>query len=129
MGDAIILGTSAKLYVENNVYNISGGYSDNKIIKVNSTLSNKQKCISEGYLEIECGTYYYAANNNVNGSIKNLNAIVEEQNSSGVVTFLDPNNKNSFWLPSFFYTYQMDNVDKVKELVLRSAGVGKLIEK
>ncbi|WP_165310082.1 pectate lyase family protein [Vibrio ziniensis] len=130
MGDAMTLGTAAKLYVENNVYDITGSYSNSKLIKLSSSTSNQTKCLTAGYTAAECGTYYYATENKVNGSTKNLNSIVtgQESSSSVSVTILDPTDSSSFWLPSFSYTYETDSTDNVKELVLRSAGAGKLIE-
>ncbi len=128
MGDAMALSTAAKIYAENNVFNIDGSVSESKVIKLSSTTSNKNKCLSAGYTDAECGTYFYGAGNQVKGSIWDLNSIAKSQDSSSILTILDPNDTvGSFWLPSQTYSYELDATDTVRELVVRSAGAGKLV--
>lgn len=134
MMDAVILGTAAKLYVENNVFEIKNdgqGTFEHKIIGYYSRTNNEQKCIKTGdFTKESCGTYFYAAGNQVNSVDINLNAIAQanqaESDSNAKLIMLNPNDENSFWLPKKTYQYKVDSVETLKEHLLNNAGAGKL---
>ncbi len=128
MGDAMALGTAAKIYVENNVFDVSYGSSlnENKVIKLSSSSSNKNKCLNAGYSESDCSTYFYGENNKVNGANWDLNSIASNQDKSDILTIIDPTSSSAFWLPGNTYSYQLDDVSDVKNLVLQGSGSGKL---
>ncbi len=129
MGDAMALGTASKMYVESNVFDITHGSSlnENKVIKLSSSTSNKNKCLNAGYSEAGCSTYFYGANNQVNDSSWDLNSIASDQDTSDILTIMEPTSSSVFWLPANTYSYQLDDVSNVKALVLQGAGAGKLV--
>ncbi len=134
MMDAVILGTAAKIYSENNVFDIKNdgeGTFENKIIGYYSRTNNQERCIKTGdFEEAACGTYFYADGTLLNGQAIDLNAIaVENQASSknnAKLTLLDPSDENAFWLPKNTYQYEVDAAETVKENLLKNAGSGKL---
>ncbi|WP_165310081.1 pectate lyase family protein [Vibrio ziniensis] len=134
MMDALILGTASKLYAENNVFDIKNdgeGTFEHKIVGYYSRTNNEQKCIKTGdFDEASCGTYFYAAGNQVNGAAVDLNKTVEanqaKSSSNAKLTMLNPNDENSFWLPKKTYQYQVDSVETLKDHLLNNAGSGKI---
>ncbi len=134
MMDAVILGTAAKLYAENNVFDVKNdgeGTFENKIIGYYSRTNNQERCVKTGdFEEAACATYFYAHNNLANGKAIDLNAIAKENQASSsknaTLTMLDPNDANAFWLPKNTYQYEVDAVESVKDYLLNNAGAGKL---
>ncbi len=134
MMDAVILGTAAKLYAENNVFDVKNdgaGTFENKIIGYYSRTNNEQRCDKTGDFEKgACGTYFYSEGNLANGKAIDLNAIAQENQASSKsnakLTMLNPNDENSFWLPKKTYQYDVDSAETVKEHLLNNAGAGKL---
>ncbi|SDG93494.1 pectate lyase [Vibrio xiamenensis] len=133
MGDAIILGTASKIFAENNVFEInSSSDASSKIIGYSSKESNKTKCVSKGYNEDECGTYFYASGNTLDGDSIDLNTIAStnstSSSSSTELTIIDPDSGDAFWTPQASYDYELQSVDTVKQHVINNAGVGKIEE-
>lgn len=134
MMDAIILSTAAKLYAENNVFEVKNdgvGTFEKKIIGYYSRTKNEKKCIKTGdFDEKSCGTYFYAEGNLANGKAIDLNAIVKENQASSSdnakLTMLDPNNANAFWSPKNTYEYKIDSAENLKDYLLKNSGAGKL---
>ncbi len=134
MMDAVILGTAAKIYAENNVFDIKNdgeGTFEHKIIGYYSRTNNQERCVKTGdFEEAACGTYFFAEGNLANGAAIDLNAIAQKnQASSGsnaTLTLLDPADANVFWLPKNTYQYKADTAESVKDNLLKNAGSGKL---
>jgi len=134
MMDAVILSTAAKIYSENNVFDIKNdgeGKFEHKIIGYYSRTNNEERCIKTGdFEEGSCGTYFYAEGTLLNGKAVDLNAIAQKNqqssSSNAKLTMLDPNDENAFWLPKQTYQYKVDAADTVKENLLKNAGAGKL---
>jgi pectate lyase len=62
-GDVWATGTAAKLYTENNLFEIRNNSGSNaltvpRIINYASTIANRDLCVNEGYALEDCGTYY-----------------------------------------------------------------------
>jgi len=134
MMDAVILGTAAKIYAENNVFDIKNdgvGTYENKIIGYYSRTKNEDRCIKTGDFEQgSCSTYFYAEGTVANGEAIDLNNIAvqnqQAKSSNAKLTLLDPNDNSSFWLPKQTYQYQVDATETVKDNLLKNAGAGKL---
>ncbi len=134
MMDAVILGTAAKIYSENNVFDIKNdgeGTFEHKIIGYYSRSNNEERCVKTGdFEEGSCSTYFYADGTLLNGQAIDLNEVaVKNQASSSnnaKLTLLDPNDENAFWLPKKTYQYEVDAAETVKDNLLKSAGAGKL---
>lgn len=134
MMDAVILGTAAKIYAENNVFEIKNdgqGTFEHKIIGYYSRTNNQERCVKTGDFEqAACGTYFFAEGNLANGAAIDLNAVAQKNQASSAnnapLTLLDPADANAFWLPKNSYQYQMDATESVKDNLLKNAGSGKL---
>ncbi len=130
MGEAIILGTAAKIFAENNAFEISAS-SDlrEKIIGFKSTQSNKEKCMASFNKE-ECSTHFYAHGNTLDGQSLNLITIAQthaESSSGNTQLYItDAGDSSSYWRPEDTYDYELQAAAQVKNHVLNNAGAGKL---
>src|SRR6185503_8564503 len=59
LGDTWATGTAAKLVTENNLFEIrNNNLTIPRIINYASTVANRDICVSAGFTDAECGTYY-----------------------------------------------------------------------
>ncbi|MFB9135505.1 pectate lyase family protein [Vibrio olivae] len=134
LGDAMMVGTAGKIFAENNVFNVPGKQKDiiNKLIGFSSKQKNKDKCMAQGWSEAECGSYYFAHNNVLNGTEVDLIPVASKKaaksSSNAPLTILDPNSDQSYWLPSKNYSYLLKPTARLSEHVKTNAGSGKLAQ-
>jgi pectate lyase len=151
LGDSWATGTAAKLYTENNLFEIrNNNLTIPRIINYASTVANRDLCVDVGYAPQDCGTYYgdtgtwitmIAINSagTVTGTSTTLfdafaalKAIQESGVANTPLNKLDPADPAVFWLPSQSYDYAPMPVGSPEErAALRSAvtagaGAGKL---
>lgn len=132
MGDAMMVGTAGKLYVEENAFVIPGKEKDivNKLIGYSSSQSNKKKCLNAGWSEAKCGSYYFAHNNWLNGQPVELNEVAhakaKKSKSNAPLISLDPAQEARFWHPSQHYAYDVKAPAELLNTLKDKVGAGKL---
>jgi pectate lyase len=128
LGDTRATGTAAKLYTENNLFEIrnnSGGSALNvpRIINYASTVANRDQCVSVGYSLEDCGTYYGNVGTwvtmigiNTAGTITAtgvtehdaftaLQGIQDDSSANAPLMKLDPADPAVYWIPRQSYDY------------------------
>jgi pectate lyase len=137
LGDSWIAGTAAKLFAENNLFDIrnTSAVAASKIANYSSTNDNKLVCIAAGFTEAECGTYFYDAGTVVTtitatattSAVLDIFAalkIRQESNVNNAPLFrLDPALPDVFWLPSQSYSYSLVSVGTPEEQAALREGV------
>jgi len=151
LGDSWATGTAAKLYTENNLFEIrNNNLTIPRIINYASVIANRDLCVSEGFAAADCGTYYgntgtwitmIAINSagTVTGTSTTLfdtfaalKVIQESSPANTPLQKLDPADPAVFWLPSQSYDYTPMLVGTPEERaalranVVAGAGAGKL---
>jgi pectate lyase len=145
LGDSWILGTAAKLYTENNLFDIrNNNLTIPRIINYASTLANRNVCTSAGYTLAQCGTYYYdqgtyvtmitptASSTTLFDAFAAAKTIQESNANNSPLIKLEPTDPAVFWTPSQSYSYTLMPVGTTSEQsvlrthVVNNAGAGKL---
>lgn len=145
LGDSWILGTAAKLYTENNLFDVrNSNLTVPRIINYSSTLLNRDICVNALFTLEQCGTYYYDQGTYVtmitsSSSTTQLldtfglaKAVQESSAGNAPLIKLDPVDPNVFWTPSQTYHYDLmpvrtaDERAALRQRVLNDTGAGKL---
>lgn len=132
-GVGLTSGQGSKLYVENNVFDISGGASASETINASvtsgGTLSN---CAAlSGMSTARCSPYIFSSGNLLNGAFVDIAATARNANSLVTVTTTPwPSAANPTATPSAtpasYYSYSVDTTTNMATTVPAAAGVGKL---
>jgi len=145
MGDVWATGTAAKLYTENNLFDIlNNNLTIPRIINYASVLTNRDICVAAGFTAAECGTYYgnqgtwitmrtaTTSATTLFDTFPPLKVIQESSAANTPLVRLDPADPAVFWLPSQSYRYELAPVGTAEEQaalrarVIAGAGAGKL---
>jgi pectate lyase len=151
LGDPWATGTAAKLYTENNLFEIrNNNLTIPRLVQYASTLANRDLCVDVGYALEDCGTYYYDTGTwvtmtaiNSSGTVTGasttlwdnfppLKTIQESNAANAPLMKLDPADPSVYWLPERSYTYTALPVGTpeeraaLRDRVVTGAGAGKL---
>ncbi len=133
MGEAVILGAAAKIFAENNVFEIATEDTESasaKIVSYKSKQSKKERCLEYGFTEQECSTYFYSSGNTLDGNNIDLTPIAQEHaessSSNAELYIIDPEATDNYWTPQMVYDYQLQSTSSVKQFVIDNAGTGKI---
>ena len=151
LGDPWATGTAAKLYTENNLFEIrNNNLTIPRIINYASTVANRDLCVDVGYALEDCGTYYYDTGTWVTMTAINSSGTVTGTSTTNPDNFplllaiqagsaanaplmkLDPADPAVYWLPSQSYVYTAMPVLTPEERaalrasIVAGAGAGKL---
>jgi pectate lyase len=125
-------GQGSKLYVENNVFDITGGTASDTIGASVSSGSALTNCAAlAGMSTARCSPYIFDSGNLLNGSPVSLSATAHSANSLVTVTSTpwpsaaDPAATPSA-TPSSYYSYTPDDTANLATSVPAAAGAGKL---
>jgi pectate lyase len=126
-------GQGSKLYVENNVFDISGGASAKDTIGASATSgSTLTNCAAlSGMSTARCSPYIFSSGNLLNGAFVDIGATAHSANSLVTVSTTPwPSAANPSATPSAtpasYYTYAVDTTTDMATTVPAAAGVGKL---
>jgi len=125
-------GQGSKLYIENNVFDISGGATASDTIGASVSSSAVTKCAAlSGMSTARCSAYIFDSGNLLNGAAVNLGATAHSANSLVTVTTTpwssaaNPTATPSA-TPASYYNYSADATTNLSTAVPAAAGVGKL---
>lgn len=141
--EAWTLGTAAKIYAENNLFEIGGTMDVSRLVGFSSALANGAgtaaapgACVRAGFTAAQCGTWFHDAGTILNGSLVDVYAAAQVKAASSATNAplfrLDPTDPAVFWLPRQTYTYTAQptataaDQAALKDDVVRNAGAGKL---
>jgi pectate lyase len=125
MGSALTVGHLAKVYSENNVYEIEGYPGDPEPTAADIAQPSHRATPTEGDTpDVNQQTYFFDTGSLLNGQAVDLMASVQEQAAEDE----DPEilSTDSIWKPSDTYTYTPTPAADVKSLLATTAGAGKL---
>jgi pectate lyase len=129
----ITSGQGSKLYIENNVFDISGGAAASDTIGASvSSGSTLTKCAAlSGMSTARCSPYIFDSGNLLNGAAVNLGATAHSASSLVTVTATPWSSASNpaatpSATPASYYNYSVDATSNLATAVPAAAGVGKL---
>jgi pectate lyase len=125
MGSAMAVGHLAKLYSENNAFEIAG-YPGDPAPTARDAISTAHRATpTEGdTLDVNQSTYFFDSGSILNGAATDLEMAAQESAADGDRPPLLPT--DTIWTPSDTYDYEATPAAEVKALLEASAGVGVL---
>jgi pectate lyase len=123
MDSAMAAGHLAKLYSENNAFEITGypGDPPPTALDIISTAHRATPTEGDG-LDVNQSTYFFDSGSTLNGAPTDLNAAAQESAASGDRPALL--STETIWTPSASYEYQVTPAEDVKQHLEANAGVG-----
>ncbi len=123
-------GQFGKLYAEGNVFEIAASTDGVQAtvenlysVSFKATTSVINACKAASYTDADCSTLFYETGSLLNGAPVDIMAAAVA-NAANQTTPLVLNSAQTYWMPSSYYSYSLDDTNGLRDTLVAGAGAG-----